>query len=216
MTANSVIRPSLLLFVPVLFAASISPSGGDWPDWRGPNRDGVSHEKNLPEKWSLAGQNLAAALTDLTPKFIGFALSFWIAGNFWIFYHNVYRYIRRYDRNLIMLNLLFLMFIVLIPFPSDLLSRFTSEPSALLIYSVMMGCTGATLAAIWRYASSKRRLIDDDLSDDAINRLRLRTYISPALFVVSIPVTYVYAPATPIVWVMTIPVVAILERLHRK
>ncbi len=34
-------------------------SVGDWPDWRGPNRDGVSMEKGLPEKWSLAGQNLA-------------------------------------------------------------------------------------------------------------------------------------------------------------
>ena len=32
---------------------------GDWPEWRGPNRDGVSREKNLPEKWSLTGENLA-------------------------------------------------------------------------------------------------------------------------------------------------------------
>ncbi len=42
-----------------LFAATAPPSGGDWPDWRGPNRDGVSHERNLPEKWSPSGQNLA-------------------------------------------------------------------------------------------------------------------------------------------------------------
>jgi len=59
MITRVVNRLSLLLFVPVLFAASIPPSGGDWPDWRGPNRDGVSREKNLPEKWSLSGQNLA-------------------------------------------------------------------------------------------------------------------------------------------------------------
>jgi outer membrane protein assembly factor BamB len=31
----------------------------DWPDWRGPHRDGTSSEKNLPEKWSLKGDNLA-------------------------------------------------------------------------------------------------------------------------------------------------------------
>ena len=36
-----------------------SPSvAGDWPDWRGPNRDGTSSEKALPEKWSLQGDNL--------------------------------------------------------------------------------------------------------------------------------------------------------------
>lgn len=31
----------------------------DWPDWRGPMRDGKSLEQNLPEKWTLAGENLA-------------------------------------------------------------------------------------------------------------------------------------------------------------
>jgi len=31
----------------------------DWAEWRGPARDGISTEKNLPEKWSPAGENLA-------------------------------------------------------------------------------------------------------------------------------------------------------------
>jgi outer membrane protein assembly factor BamB len=35
------------------------PSASDWPDWRGPRRDGVSLEKGLPEKWSPGGENLA-------------------------------------------------------------------------------------------------------------------------------------------------------------
>lgn len=34
-------------------------SASDWADWRGPARDGVSNEKNLPVKWSPAGDNLA-------------------------------------------------------------------------------------------------------------------------------------------------------------
>jgi outer membrane protein assembly factor BamB len=33
-------------------------SGSDWADWRGPTRDGISLEKNLPEKWSRQGENL--------------------------------------------------------------------------------------------------------------------------------------------------------------
>jgi outer membrane protein assembly factor BamB len=45
--------PALLLLIstqPVL--------ASDWTDWRGPNRDGISLEKNLPAKWSPAGENL--------------------------------------------------------------------------------------------------------------------------------------------------------------
>jgi len=33
-------------------------TAADWPDWRGPNRDGTSPETNLPERWSPGGENL--------------------------------------------------------------------------------------------------------------------------------------------------------------
>jgi len=48
----------LVLFLSVIAFAQRKIALGDWPDQRGPNRDGVSQEKNLPEKWSLAGENL--------------------------------------------------------------------------------------------------------------------------------------------------------------
>src|SRR5687767_162523 len=34
-------------------------TAGDWAEWRGPARDGISSEKNLPAKWSPTGDNLA-------------------------------------------------------------------------------------------------------------------------------------------------------------
>jgi outer membrane protein assembly factor BamB len=53
---------TLLLLFPLLTLGSsfgaVSPAA-DWAEWRGPARDGVSHEKNLPSKWSPAGENLA-------------------------------------------------------------------------------------------------------------------------------------------------------------
>jgi outer membrane protein assembly factor BamB len=52
---------SISLLVLAFGAAGVAaPSGGssDWPDWRGPNRDGVSDETDLPESWSPEGENL--------------------------------------------------------------------------------------------------------------------------------------------------------------
>ena len=46
------------IFLNVCFAFSVL-AASDWAEWRGPARDGVSLEKNLPEKWSPAGENLA-------------------------------------------------------------------------------------------------------------------------------------------------------------
>lgn len=53
-----------LTFSSWLLAATLSavPAlGNDWAKWRGPEQDGVSSEKNLPEKWSPDGENLAWA-----------------------------------------------------------------------------------------------------------------------------------------------------------
>src|SRR6266436_3576859 len=48
-----------LLTVALVLLAENPPAVSDWADWRGPNRDGTSPEKGLPEKWSLKGENLA-------------------------------------------------------------------------------------------------------------------------------------------------------------
>src|SRR5439155_15969577 len=43
-----------------LLTSAQSPRGvslGDWPEARGPSRDGVSKETGLPDKWALDGQN---------------------------------------------------------------------------------------------------------------------------------------------------------------
>ncbi len=62
---KKVLLPRLLTATSLLALAAIglaqrqAPTGSDWADWRGPSRDGRSAEKGLPEKWSLAGENLA-------------------------------------------------------------------------------------------------------------------------------------------------------------
>ena len=43
----------------MLLPATAIVRGSDWPEWRGPDRTGVSTEKDLPETWSPDGENLA-------------------------------------------------------------------------------------------------------------------------------------------------------------
>src|SRR5262245_53582405 len=50
----------LLVSVVQLFAGS-----SDWPQWRGPNRDGISSEKGLLKEWPADGPPLAWKATGL-------------------------------------------------------------------------------------------------------------------------------------------------------
>lgn len=61
------LRPPVLLVLILLASVTVrtgSPvsepaESSDWPEWRGPARDGRSAETGLPERWSPAGENLA-------------------------------------------------------------------------------------------------------------------------------------------------------------
>jgi outer membrane protein assembly factor BamB len=59
MKAMGWIGPRIVSAAALLLGAQSASLAGDWPDWRGPNRDGTSSEKGLAEKWSLKGDNLA-------------------------------------------------------------------------------------------------------------------------------------------------------------
>jgi outer membrane protein assembly factor BamB len=63
-----------LLSVFVLLFCQVSAYSGNWPHWRGPNRNGVVEEKNLPVKWS-ATENIAWKLT--MPEFTGSTPIIW-------------------------------------------------------------------------------------------------------------------------------------------
>ena len=52
-------RLPLVIAAALLIPATALLNGADWPDWRGPARNGVSTETGLASAWSPSGQNLA-------------------------------------------------------------------------------------------------------------------------------------------------------------
>ena len=47
-------------------AESVDPL--DWPNWRGPEMNGISREKNLPDSWSTKGENLIWRKTEYATR----------------------------------------------------------------------------------------------------------------------------------------------------
>jgi outer membrane protein assembly factor BamB len=63
---------------------TLTAPAADWPQWRGPNRDGLSPETGLMKQWPKSGPKLAWQLTDIgsgysTPSVVGDRL--FIMGN---------------------------------------------------------------------------------------------------------------------------------------
>jgi len=158
--------------------------------------------------------NLGSTLIELWPKYLAFLLSFVVIGLYWSAHVRVFREIVRYDQNLIWLNLLFLLFIVVIPFSTSVLSVHLFQLSG-IIYATVMACAGYMNTVLRIYAGRNHRLVNKRLSPSYIRRGILFSLFAPVGFTVSIGVAFFNALAAMVFWVVIFVVHFIFQRRVR-
>jgi uncharacterized membrane protein len=126
------------------------------------------------------------SLVTIFPKILGFVLSFFIITHYWLSFHRISSFIQSIDRTLVRLDIVFLFFIVLMPFPTYLLGMYGNHVSVVIFYSVIIATSSFMLFSIWNYASTNHRLIEHDLSENFIEYLSLRNLIPVVTFLVSV------------------------------
>jgi uncharacterized membrane protein len=147
-------------------------------------------EIRLPEMQDPTPRELAGALVGLLPRFYGFAISFWIIAVYWLAHHRIFRYIRADDRRLQVINLLFLMWIVLMPFSASLLGWYGSYQLAEILYFSHMILTSLSMALLWRYATGGRKLVDPDLDRIVVRYNFARILSLPVVFTIAIGISF--------------------------
>src|SRR5215831_18592806 len=76
----------------------------------------VPDKEFLKDHGGISDATIFHELKLLIPKFLGFLLSFYLIGLYWSIHHRMFGFVTTYDRPLLLLNLIFLLFIVLMPF----------------------------------------------------------------------------------------------------
>jgi uncharacterized membrane protein len=148
-----------------------------------------------------AAAELPRALSDLTTRFLSFHISFIAIGIYWMSHHRCFCFIQRYDGGLIGLNLLFLLFIVFMPFVASLFGQYYYLPLGMSPYAAAVAATGLSIAALWWYASYHHRLVDEHLGEQFI-RARSIALAVPLRFLVSIPFAFVSRTLAIVLWCM--------------
>ncbi len=157
---------------------------------------------------------LMGAIFDLWPKFLSYLLSFLVIGVYWAIHHRLFRYIRGHDGRLVWLNILFLLSIAFLPFPTSLLSSYPGEQVSVVFYSGALTVTGLLLNAIWQHASRSRHLIDPDLDPDLIRNLHFRFLAAPLIFLVAALAALFNAALGESLWVLVIVVEVLLSHQY--
>ncbi len=165
---------------------------------------------------AVAAAELPKQLSTMVPTLTTFFISFLVIGNYWISHHRYFGYIKRYDSRLILLNLMFLFFIICMPFLANLLGRYGDVPIVLIVYTLAISALGFSMALIWWYASYGHRLVSADLAPDTIRAINVRLFASPAIFLAAVPFAYVSSTAVILVWWISPITVMIATRFSNR
>jgi uncharacterized membrane protein len=160
---------------------------------------------------AVAEADLGRALADSWREYFAYALSFVVIGVYWMLHHRVFDRIVREDRVLLRLNLVLLACIAFLPFPTAVLGDYGSNTAAVTAYAASIAATGLVWSALWWWASSGRRLIDDELTDAQIRARQVDSAMTPLVFGASILVAQVNPGAAEIMWALLIPLGAAIQ-----
>ena len=120
----------------------------------------------------LASGAFQAELLHLWPSYLAYLASFLTIGVMWLNHHRLFTLIVKNDDGLSAFNLLLLLGVTWIPFPTALLASQLLSPGrrvAAIVYAVSFFAIAIVFNLIWRYAV-RSRLVDEHLDVPAITR----------------------------------------------
>ena len=110
----------------------------------------------------------------------------------WVEHHRIFRYIGHFDLGLIWRNLLFLLFVAFIPFPTTLFSEYFRSQTAFDLYVLGFAMAAVAKIWIWQYAVKHRStLLIPDVDDETIKRISRRSFAVPIVCVLAIALSFI-------------------------
>ncbi len=154
------------------------------------------------------GSALTGGLIDEWPAFFALATSFMTILVMWINHHNMFNYIERVSRELMLLNGLLLLFVVIVPFTTLLVSEhlLSSDASiAAVVYSGSVFLLSVVWNILWHNAAHHHKLIGEQVLRAQIERVTREYLVGPFLYGVAVVLAFV----SPIASVALIILIAV-------
>ena len=136
-------------------------------------------------QWRLNSMLLHSLAADTT-AFYSYAISFAVIAIWWVAHHRLFRHIKKYDGALMWRNLLFLLFITIIPFLTQLMNQFGNIGVAVIIYDASQLMGGLALAAVWTHASKNHLLVSKSLTESEIKNIQSRNNVPLIVFMIAL------------------------------
>ncbi len=152
----------------------------------------------------------AAAVADLWPRIVTFVIGFLVVGQFWIAHHGTFGLLRSYDRGLLWLNLVGLLTVAFMPFPTAVLGAAELDDRfPAMFYAASMAVASAVLTLTWLYAL-RRGLVDPAAGPAVRHAHTVRGVATASILALSVAVAAIGLWAAMLCWLLVIPATRVL------
>jgi uncharacterized membrane protein len=153
----------------------------------------------VPPLAESAREGLWVALGHEWPSYFAYLVSFLVIGIIWINHHTMLTLVERVDRPILFANLVLLLTVSVIPFPTRLLAEYLVEPDAHVaaaVYSATMLLMGSAFWVLWLTITRRPENLAQPL-DAATRRATLRRFgAGQVVYAAAIGLSFVSAVAT--------------------
>lgn len=132
--------------------------------------------------------DLAARLLKQWPSYLAFVISFLFIGIMWINHRRLFAHIKRADNMLLALNLLLLLGVTTVPFPTAVLAQHlgqNGQRAAMILYNATYFVIGIPFNVLWRYCRSKNHhLLGKEFDTATVEKITTQYAYGPLLYLI--------------------------------
>jgi uncharacterized membrane protein len=141
-------------------------------------------EISVPQR---AFDDLWQGIGDQWPSYLAYVTSFVTIGGLWVAHHGLFRRLRYANVALMRANLLLLLVVSFLPFPTRLMAEglqmdIDAERAAVLFYGATLFVISVIVTGMCRYAARRPVLLLDGITSAEIEQISARTRPTPAFY----------------------------------
>jgi len=168
-------------------------------------------EVSVPES---AFTDLWSGIAHEWPSYLAYVTSFLTIGGIWAAHHGMFRRLAYANRRLMLLNLLLLMAVSFLPFPTKLMAEAIHDENAaraaVIFYGATLLVTTLLLSALWGSVALDSHILKPEVTDDEVKAISLAATPSIGLYIAMI-VLAIFAPRVAIFGYLVIAIVALFR-----
>ncbi|HVX21470.1 MAG TPA: TMEM175 family protein [Acidimicrobiales bacterium] len=144
---------------------------------------------------------LATKLSNGSDEFVSYIISFYVIAQFWLAHHRVFRHVAGHSEGLAWWNFAFLFTITIMPFSSNLLGDYASNPLAVDIFAVNLLLASLATQAVGIFGA-RRGLLVAGTPEEAMRAGRDRALAVVVAVSVSVGLAWVNTTVAKYCWIL--------------